>query len=381
MPKHRITDLIIQDIHYQTLHGGLQLMLRTLREQYWVLRARESIKSCIKACIACVRERALVPTQLMGDLPSVRVTPARPFTHVGVDYAGPLVVKLAPGRGSRTVKSYIALFVCLATRAIHLEHVKDCSTEEFLAAFDRFVSRRGLPAKVYSDNGTNFQGADRELTEQFRLIMDDPDVRNHFATDGVAWHFIPPSAPHFGGLWEAGVKSVKHHLRRVMGSFTPTSGELNTLLCKIECCLNSRPIAPLYDDPDNFDALTPGHFLVGSHLKAVPTASLLDVNENRLSRWQTVQKLLENFWKVWSSDYLNSLQQRSKWKVNRANLQLNDLVLIRNPNLPPAKWELGRVVECHPGPDRLTRVVTIKTAKSKYKRPIAQLCKLPVPTN
>jgi len=118
------------------------------------------------------------------------------------------------------------------------------------------------------------------------------------STRGIAWHFIPPSAPHFGGLWKAGVKSLKHHLRRVLGNFTPIIEEMLTILCNIEATLNSRPIAPLHDDVGSFDALTPGHFLVGTALRSVPRPSTLDLQENRLSRWQQVQRKTEQFWRL-----------------------------------------------------------------------------------
>jgi len=231
---------------------------------------------------------------------------------------------------------------------------------------------------MYSDNGTTFVGADRELTTAFRASLQDPNFLNRTATDSVSWHFIPPSAPHFGGLWKAGVKSVKHHLRRVVGSHTLTFEELSTVLCLIEACLNSRPLAPLTDTVEDYEPLTPGHFLVGSALTALPQPSLLEVNENRLSRWQLVQ-MMERFWKLWQDDYINTLQQRVKWRrVAKESLRNGQLVLVKNPLLPPCKWELGRIVQSHVGPDNLVRVVTVKTATGEYKRPIGKICLLPI---
>jgi len=147
---------------------------------------------------------------------------------------------------------------------------------------------------VYSDNGTTFVGADKELTAAYRLAIRDPNFINITALDNISWHFIPPSAPHFGGLWEAGVKNVKH-LRRVLGDHTLSFEEFTTLLCQIEECLNSRPIAPLSDDVDDFQFLTPGHFLIGSSITVPPEPSILSLNENRLSRWQLVRHLTERF--------------------------------------------------------------------------------------
>ncbi|KAH0947006.1 hypothetical protein HN011_007602 [Eciton burchellii] len=177
--------------------------------------------------------------------------------------------------------------MCLATKAIHLEIVEDYTTAGFLAAFLRFVSRRSLPAHMYSDNGTNFHGADRELRISLQAMRTDSILQANLANDGVQWHFIPPAAPHFGGLWEAGVKSFKFHLRRAIGSRT----------CQIEACLNSRPIAAVSDDPGDLFALTPGHFLIGRPLLSVSEESVLEINANRLSRWQLVQAIQEQIWR------------------------------------------------------------------------------------
>ncbi|XP_011862506.1 PREDICTED: uncharacterized protein LOC105559071 [Vollenhovia emeryi] len=317
-------------------------------------------------------------TQLMGQLPAPRViASSRAFLHCGVDYAGPMDTRASGGRGIKTRKSYVSLFVCLATRAIHLELVCDYTSAAFLNAYGRFCSRRGLPSDIYSDNGTTFQGAERELKQAYAQAISDPNVLSYVASQSTQWHFIPPHAPHFGGLWEAGVKSVKHHLRRVLGAHTLTYEEFSTVLCRVEACLNSRPIAPLSDAPDSLEVLTPGHFLIGAPLTSPPEPSLLALQENRLSRWQLLRQLIERFWRLWQDDYLNTINQRKKWTKPQPQIK-GQLVVIQNPMLPPCKWELGRITRCHTGSDGLTRVVSVKTASSEYKRPIAKLCLLPV---
>ncbi|XP_011687414.1 PREDICTED: uncharacterized protein LOC105449730 [Wasmannia auropunctata] len=291
----------------------------------------------------------------MGNLPASRVTPSAPFTSTGVDYAGPFNLLASVARGQRITKHYVAVFICLATKAINLECVDDYSTAGFLAAFRCFVSRRGLPTHVYSDNGTNFQGADRELSAALRALMRDASVQESLANDGIIWHFIPPAAPHFGGLWEAGVKSLKYHLKRAVGTHSLSRAEFATLLCQVEACLNSRPISALSADPTDLAALTPGHFLIGRLLVCAPEPSVTDEKVNRLSRWQLVSRMQEQIWRRWSHDYLHSLQQRHKWPEAKINLQENDLVLLKNNLLPPTKWDLARVTEVHPGRDGLTR--------------------------
>ncbi|XP_070169361.1 uncharacterized protein [Polyergus mexicanus] len=378
LPKHRISDLLIAQAHKASLHGGTQLMLRILRQNYWIISARTSVKSLIRSCVKCVRERARTSQQLMGNLPQPRVTPSAPFSHTGVDYAGPMNIIPSVGRGQRSKKYYVAVFICLSTKAVHLEYVDDYATNGFLSAFRRFASRRGLPSDMYSDNGTNFQGADRELNTTFQRLVADPQIQDAIANDNVKWHFIPPSAPHFGGLWEAGVKGLKFLLKRAIGSRTLSQIEFATLLCQIEACLNSRPISALHDDPNDFSALTPGHFLVGRPLVSPPEESVLDIDSNRLSRWQQVRAILEQIWRSWSSDYLHTLQQRRKWRENKPELKINELVLLKNNLAPPSKWELARILDVHPGSDGHVRVVTLRTAKTTLKRPITQICQLPI---
>lgn len=304
--------------------------------------------------------------------------PSRPFLHCGVDYAGPIATRASAGRGITSRKSYIAVFICLATRAVHLELVRNYSASAFLDAYIRFNARRGLPEVMYSDNGTTFTGADKELAQAYREALKDPDFSNRTASENVKWKFIPPHAPHFGGLWEVGVRSLKYHLCRSVGAHTLTFEEMTTCLCKIEACLNSRPLSPLTDSLDDYDALTPGHFLIGSALTVSPEPSTLHLNENRLSRWQLVRHISERFWRVWQADYVNTMQQRHKWRKTQPSVKLGTMVLIKNATLPPCKWELGRVTRCHEGSDGLVRIVSVKTATSEYKRPIVQLCLLPI---
>lgn len=157
----------------------------------------------------------------MGDLPAVRVTPARAFWNTGVDYAGPVWLRTSKGRGHRASKAFIVVFVCFSTRAVYLDVASDYSADAFLAALRRFTARRGLCHSLYSDCGTNFVGADAQLRALFRAS--NPEGRRiaaRVAEERIRWHFNPPAAPNFGGIWEAAVKSMKHHLRRVIGDST-----------------------------------------------------------------------------------------------------------------------------------------------------------------
>ncbi|XP_076298363.1 uncharacterized protein LOC143217706 [Lasioglossum baleicum] len=363
--KSHVTSLIINYFHERLLHGGTQITLYNLRRSYWIPRGRRAVRQQIHGCLKCWRWRAKTADQKMSDLPASRVTPTRPFYHTGVDYAGPFTTKFSPGRGARTCKSYVAVFVCLATRSVHLELVSDYSSDAFIAAYRRFVSRRGVCASIRSDCGTTFVGADKELRQMLNAANDEmKKTRQALAESGTNWIFNPPAAPHFGGIWEAAVKSVKYHLRRVIGETLLTFEEMSTLLTQIEACLNSRPITPLTDEPTDLTALTPAHFLIGSPLTAIPEPSLTDVRSSRLKRWQMIQQQRDHFWDRWSFEYLQTLQQRTKWTKEQPNLKPGDLCLILNEATPPTRWPLGRVEQVHAGADGLVRVVTVRTATS-----------------
>lgn len=188
---------------------------------------------------------------------------------------------------------------------------------------------------------------------------------------------IPPTSPHFGGLWEAAVRSVKFHLKRVIGDANLTFEELYTLLTQVEAILNSRPLVAMdNEDVDSINVLTPSHFLIGEILTS-PAEKCFETNLSLRSRWDIVQKLKLHFWKRWHLDYLNSLQTRKKWRTPKSNLKVNDIVILKEENVPPANWPLGKIIKIHPGKDGLVRVVTIKTARGIFKRPIIKLCTLP----
>ncbi|CAF4810031.1 unnamed protein product [Pieris macdunnoughi] len=303
----------------------------------------------------------------MGQLPDARLKPSKPFLATGVDYAGPYHIKFSPGRGAKTYKSYICLFVCMVTRAIHIELVTDLTSKAFIAAFRRFIARRGYCRDLYSDNGTNFVGANKQLRDMFdRSKSNIPDeIAKLLTSELTTWHFIPPQAPNFGGIWEAGVRSVKTHLNKAIGDNLMTYEELVTVLSQVEACLNSRPISLLSDVADDPLPLTPGHFLIGEPLvNIVDDTSVINFNVNLKERWNVMQNIVVKFWKKWSKEYLLTLSQRYKWNLKLEDPCINDICIVREENLPPCKWLLGKIVEKHTGPDNITRVITIKYAEA-----------------
>ncbi|XP_033226039.1 uncharacterized protein LOC117178719 [Belonocnema kinseyi] len=162
-------------------------------------------------------------------------------------------------------------------------------------------------------------------------------LASRLALHGTEWRFNPPGAPHFGGIWEATVKSAKHHIRRVIGDTMLTYEEMSTFLVQVEACLNSKSLQSMSDDPDDLTALTLGHFLIGESLNSIPGPSYIKITSNRLSRWQLLQQMRQHFWQRWFSDYLKDLQPRSKWRTPYPSLEVGDLAFIRDENSPPTK--------------------------------------------
>ncbi|UYV65812.1 hypothetical protein LAZ67_3005513, partial [Cordylochernes scorpioides] len=220
--------------------------------------------------------------------------------------------------------------------------------------------------------------AAKQLRIGFYMARDQmSEIAEILANDGTEWKFNPPGAPHFGGLWEAGIKCFKYHFRRIIGETLLTYEEFLTLIVQIEACLNSRPLGPISGDPNDLAVLTPAHFLLTSSSCCVPEEDLLSAQ--LLPRWKMVQKMVQHLWRQWSTDYIHNLQQRHKWRTPRPNVATGSLVLVREEHVPPAKWIMGRVVEIHPGKDGLVRVVSIRTKAGLLKRPLVELALLPVP--
>lgn len=376
--KGKLSCLIVTHYHKKYLHIGSQALLCNLRQKFWPLQGRNLVRKVTHDCLTCRKINPITVQQIMGSLPTERVNPTAPFNYVGTDYCGPFFVKYKGQRKGTLNKVYLAIFICFITKAVHLELVSDLTTDAFIAALKRFISRRGKCAVIFSDNAKNFVGANAELQRLHNLLRRPDDrLANYLSDEGIIWKFIPPRAPNFGGLWEAGIKSVKYHLKRTVGDARPTFEELLTVVAQIESILNSRPITPLSSDVNDLEALTPGHFLIGRSMTAIVEPELLNVNENRLDRWHRVTRWVQMIWHRWHNEYLNTLQQRSKWQFEKNNINVGALVLVKEDDLPINKYVLGRIIKLHPGSDGKVRVVEVRTAKGIIKRGISKIALLP----
>lgn len=309
----------------------------------------------------------------MANLPEARFDARRPFSTVGLDYLGPFTVK----KFRKTEKRYVLLITCLATRAVHLEVAASMDTDCFIMALRRFIARRGRPHTVYSDNGTNLVGGERELREAIKQ-WNQSKITDALSQRDIRWVFLPPAAPHMGGSWERLVSSVKRALRVVLGHQCVSEDVLVTALAEVEFMLNGRPLTYISSDPQDLEPLTPNSFLLGATegKEGLPPGVFSEGDMLGRRRWRQTQILADHLWKRWRQEYLPFLAARQKWRTENRNLQVDDLVILAEDNTPRGYWPLGRVTQVFPSSDGRVRSAEVKTKSGTYVRPVTKLCHL-----
>ncbi len=305
------------------VHAGVSAMLSILCHTYLILALRNLLKLISRTCVVCQRAYARPLAHSMGILPSSRITPAPPFSRTGIDFAGPFHIKKGHTRRPVILNTYAVVFVCLTTKAVHFDLCASLSTEDFLAVLRRFVARRGCPQEIFSDNGTNFSGAREEIRALHKLAESEQHLQaisNFAITHSFKWSHIPPRAPHFGGLWEAAIRAMKIALRKIATAHPMMWEEMYTVLIEAEGMLNSRPLAPMSsDEAEEGSFLTVGHFLIGRPIQAQPSRQPSTGQISLLKRWNLVSRIRSDLWKTWSSSYLSSCAQRSRWTHSDTN--------------------------------------------------------------
>ena len=361
---------LVTQLHRMNIHEGPCSLLATLRERFWIIGANRLVKSVIRTCFECKKRNVKPAVPIMADLPESRTKVGCPvFFYCGIDFFGPLLTKLRRG----TQKRWGCIFTCMCTRAIHLEVVEGLDTDSFINTLRRFINRRGNPKEIISDCGSNFKGADAELKRALREI-DNSKIGKFAAEREIIWKFNPPNAPHMGGVWERLVRTVKRPLQVILKDRTVTDFQLMTIFAEIEGLVNSRPLTPSSNNINDYEALTPNHFLIGRSSANVPFAVHYETDIHSRKRWKQVQHLTNQFWRRWQREYLPSITIRPKWHKDQPNIKPGDLVLLVEDDIPRGKWQLARVRKVHPGNDGKVRVVEVKTSTNTYVRPVSKLC-------
>eukprot|EP00057_Strongylocentrotus_purpuratus_P005403 XP_003730892.1 PREDICTED: uncharacterized protein LOC100888831 [Strongylocentrotus purpuratus] len=368
--KSHISWLIVQDSHAHSLHGGHLRTATEVRKKYWIVGDTGISRRVVRACVICRRHRGKPVQQKMSDLPDFRVGRCSPpFQTTLVDYLGPVNVKLSR---NTTTKGYGAVFTCAVTRAVHLTCVPDLSTDAFLQALERFVSIRGAPSMLISDNATCFRGADNTINK-LNLKLDHDRVRERCLRYCAEWRFGPPGGPHHQGAVERIVQEVKKGMRHLVKADRLTFAEWETVFSQISGLINSRPITAKSSSPLDHPPLTPNHFLIGRGDLSCPQIPYDDFKGDLRKRREVCNAMVDGFWKRWM-ECIRTLSPRQKWHQSTENLEESDVVLIIGDNKARGSWKMAVVVKAYPGKDDLVRIVDVKNADGVIARkPVTKL--------
>ncbi|XP_058816672.1 uncharacterized protein LOC131679946 [Topomyia yanbarensis] len=374
LPKtHVVTKLLLDWYHRKYGHGYGETVVNEVKQRFHIPRLRTTVRTVRGTCSWCKIYRASPSVPRMAPLPAARLTAyVKPFTYVGLDYFGPIFIRA----GRTNQKRWVALFTCLTVRAVHLEVVYSLTTEACKLAVRRFIARRGSPLEIYSDMGTNFIGASRDLEKEIQQAI--LGVASTFTNTNTRWRFNPPVSPHMGGAWERMVRAVKMAIFALPMDKRPSDESLITLLAEAEFIINSRPLTFVPLEAADEEALTPNHFLLlSSNGISQPSTMPVDAKSTLRNNWGHVQHLTDLFWKRWIREYLPVITRRTKWFDETRPVQVEELVVIVDDNVRNG-WIRGRVVKVLPGPDGRIRMADVQTTTGILRRPVAKLAVLDV---
>jgi hypothetical protein len=375
-----IVKKFVLHLHEQNGHAGANQILSLTNKQFKICKGKQQIRSTIRKCTAKKCSRATNLEQMMAPLPSERIDEPQAFKNVSVDLFGPLMVKHACEHAEcpheKMTKVYGCLFTCFHSRAVHLELLKDQSTDDFLLGFRAFVGRRGCPNYMFSDNGKNFRSAAKELKQLYKTI-DWKKVQAEGFKHKIEWCFNIEQSPWSNGVAERMVQSVKRPLRIILGQANLTYRHLAVVFAEVESIVNNRPLSLVSEDTDEMEPITPAELVIGRRMNHVPDPYNRAKEIGSLKpMWIKRQRLLNSFWKRWSKDYLVNLQVRQKWRTPKIEQLDGRIVLIRDDNVSRNVWKMGRIVEQFIGKDGLVRACRLKTPTGYIRRPIQRLALL-----
>ncbi|XP_052817602.1 uncharacterized protein LOC128243724 isoform X1 [Mya arenaria] len=385
IPGHcHLATLLVRHYHQTVFHQGRHFTEGAVRAAgYWIIGGKRLINFTIHKCVKCRRLRGQLSHQMMSDLPADRVTPSPPFSFVGIDVFGPwhIVTRQTRG-GAATSKRWAVLFICQTTRAIHLELIEEMSSSCFINALRRFSAIRGKVKEFRSDRGTNFVGSTDELKIDAICVENDP-VHQHLYNSGTVWRFNTPHSSHMGGSWERLIGVTRRVLDSVLmdNKGRNLSHEiLSTFMAEVMAIVNARPLVPVSSDPDAPFILTPATLLTQKTDSAVESFKHVGVKDAYRAQWKHVQFLSDIFWSRWRCEYLQTIQERQKWKSSVVNICSGDVVLLRDKTVSRNEWPLGVVIRTFPSDDGLVRKTEIRVVVDgkpvNYIRPVTEIVKL-----
>ena len=335
---------LIRQEHIKHGHATINQLFHILRSKYFIMGGRNTISSVIRYCVDCQRHDKSPQQQKTGDLPIERISLVRPFQSTGIDCFGPFVVKHG---GRKTHKRWVLLLTCLATRAIALLPLRDMSTDTMINCLTKFHNYYPTLELLYSDNGTNFKGASREIKEAFDLWKNEK-INDTLVLRGMEWKWSPPYSPHFGGVWERMVKSAKRHLTFLLGKDLIAIDVFDTALTSAAAILNSRPLTHASGDINDMQTLSPNNFLFPYLINPSSTSFVPPIpadGDHLRAAWRDVRRLITEFEARWKSEYLARNIRRKPGEKCLQTLYQGQLVIVKDDTESRHSWPVGKIEE------------------------------------
>ena len=288
--RHPAVRLYLEQVHETHCHQGVDYLRTLVQQQFAIVKLRTTLRSIVSKCVTCRKHRAEILNPIISDLPREKLAfKERPFTNTGINYCGPFYV--AVKRSIEKRRGF--LITCLTTRAVHFEVFPSMDTSSCVMGIEIFATRRGVPSVLWSDNGTNFVASEKKLLQNVST-WNQQTLSETLVKKRIQWNFIPPSAPHHGGVWERIVRSFKHIFYVILGNRRLTDEILTTTFCLVEQSVNSRLLVPLSSDATDLDSLTPNHFLLGTACSTMPSHQRADIDHRK--RYARAQAYSDAIW-------------------------------------------------------------------------------------
>ena len=359
--KNRLAILYAQQIH-DRCHLGVSAVTAMIRRKYWIVGLRQLVKSIRFKCVVCRRMHGQVQQQVMGQLPIERLNPAPAWSYTSVDLFGPFYIKGETNKRTQS-RGYGVIFDCLLSRAVHVDVATDYSTDSFLLVVRRFISMRGCPMKMWSDQGSQLRAANKEI-KQIASGHDRKSMTQFGATHSFDWSFSTPEAPWQNGCAEILVKAVKKAIELSMGNQILTYSETQTVFFESANLVNERPIGRHPTSVEDGCYLSPNDLLLGRSTNKVPEGSF-STKTCPYTRFRLVQQIVSAFWKRWTNDFFPSLIVQQKWHVASRPVKVGDIVILADKDLKRGKWKLAKVTAANTS----LRDGFVRNVEVQYKNP------------
>ncbi|KHJ88460.1 integrase core domain protein [Oesophagostomum dentatum] len=396
--KHPFTALIVNEYHEKCGHQGVNATLANIRLKYWIPKGRQLVRRCLQKCIICKRWNGkpyFYPDS--PPLPQSRTRPARPFSHIGIDLAGPFRIVNSE---KEHVKRWVLLATCMVTRGIHLEVVNNLSAMQLINGLRRLIARKGKPQLILSDNATNFKLGNEIISTFERKSFNEDETFNTFLTNEmIEWKFITPLSPWKGGFYERMIGLMKSTLRKIMGRKIFNENNFVTLITETEAMVNSRPLTYTGSTPEDTAILRPIDFILPHANLSLPLCKIntsekddpdyiptISTKEEAKLYFSQQLHFLEKLWKIWNENYLLELRNFHQSRIKQKSFTrrvpfLGEVVLLMEETSSRGEWPLGIVVELIKDLDGVIRAVKVRTGKSVLERSINMLIPLEIETN